>query len=71
MFAKGNAVSLRKQNVCSGTTVFGNGTLYSVESFLQESCPGDVVRMAVGVHCNKRKGKQSSQTLNIVNFAMN
>lgn len=61
MSAKGNAVTLREQDICSGTAVFGNGTLHSIQFFLQKPCPCDVVRMAVSVHCNmERKAEQSN-----------
>lgn len=72
MFAKGNVVALSEQDVCSGTAVFGNSTLHSMQFLLQEPCPCDVVCMTVSVHCNvERKDHQSSQPINIFNFAGN
>lgn len=50
MFTKDDAVPVGEQDVSSGTAVFGDGTLHSNQSFLQETRPCDVVRMAVRVH---------------------
>lgn len=61
MFAKGNGVALREQDICSGTAVFRYGTPDSIQFFLQEPCPSDVVRMAMSVHCNmEREAEQSN-----------
>lgn len=53
MFSKGDLVSLRQEYICRRTTEFGDSALQANQPFLHQPSARDVVRMAVGVYCQR------------------